>query len=145
MNAPLAAVVVALAVACAIADIRTGLIPNTATYPSLAMLFCLACITHTFAPSLAGAAAASGSLLFLHALTRGRGMGLGDVKLAACIGAGLGVRRSAVALAAAFILGAGAGVVLLAARKAKFGDRIPFGPFLAAGSIAGLCLNEGFA
>ncbi len=70
-------------------------------------------------------------LLALFVLTRGRGMGLGDVKLAAALGAFYGSPDIAVLLGASFVLGAGAGLVSMALRRKTLKSALPFGPFLA--------------
>lgn len=73
--------------------------------------------------------------------TGGRGMGFGDVKLAPVLGATLGwvdVGAAAVALFAAFALGAVVGIALLAARRAGRKSALPFGPFLLLGAAVGL-------
>lgn len=65
------------------------------------------------------------------------GMGWGDIKLAAMIGAFLGPTSTVVALFAAFVSGALFGVVVLARGR----DRrvpVPFGPFMALGAILAL-------
>lgn len=67
---------------------------------------------------------------FLHYLTKGKGMGLGDVKLAFLIGLVFGFPRAIICLYLAFLTGAVAGVILILLGKAKFGQKIPFGPFL---------------
>jgi prepilin signal peptidase PulO-like enzyme (type II secretory pathway) len=126
---------VTASVACALCDARTGRIPNLITYPALAFLLLLALWRHDTLATLAGAAAGGGVLLLLHLATRGRGLGLGDVKLGACIGAGLGAGAALVAIGTAFIAGACAGTLLLALRRARRGDRIAFGPFLALGTF----------
>lgn len=69
-------------------------------------------------------------LLLIHLLTRGKGMGLGDVKLAIFVGLFFGWPQVVIWLFGAFIIGAIVGVVLIALRMAKFGKQIPFGPFL---------------
>jgi prepilin signal peptidase PulO-like enzyme (type II secretory pathway) len=74
--------------------------------------------------------AAAGFLLVIHLLTRGKGMGLGDVKLALLSGFILGYPLSLVWLFLAFLTGAFVGSILILLRKAKFGKPIPFGPFL---------------
>lgn len=84
------------------------------------------------------AAAAGGGLLLVAALAYPRGMGMGDVKLAALMGLYLG-RAVAPALVVGFAAGALVGVGMLlregaAARK----KGVPFGPFLALGGIVGL-------
>ncbi len=69
-------------------------------------------------------------LLLLHLVTLGRGMGLGDVKLAIGMGFLLGWPYTLTWLFTSFILGAIIGVALLTFGKAKFGKHIAFGPFL---------------
>ncbi len=122
-------------VACALCDVRTGTIPNRITYPAFAAIVLLAASHGAAGTALAGAAAAGGSLFLLHAGTRGRGLGLGDVKLGACIGGGLGVMPGLVALGCAFVAGACVGLTLLALRRARRGDALPFGPYLAFGAL----------
>ncbi len=81
---------------------------------------------------------AASFFLALNLITRGRGMGLGDVKLALFLGAyfsNLDVLRW---LYFSFISGGAVAVYLLLTRKAKFGHQIPFGPFLIAGFLATL-------
>jgi prepilin signal peptidase PulO-like enzyme (type II secretory pathway) len=69
-------------------------------------------------------------LLLLHLGTLGRGMGLGDVKLALSLGLILGWPYVVVWLMGSFVLGAVIGVLLIAFGQAKFGKHIAFGPFL---------------
>ena len=72
--------------------------------------------------------------LFLVLVTRFKGMGLGDVKLAFLMGLFLGFPKTLVALFLAFLTGALAGVILILLGKKKLKSRIPFGPFLVLGS-----------
>lgn len=65
--------------------------------------------------------------------TGGRGMGIGDIKLAALMGATLGGPKTLIALLLAFIIGALAGVILIVSKKATCKTAIAFGPFLALG------------
>lgn len=67
---------------------------------------------------------------FLHAVTRGRGMGLGDVLLAFPLVMLLGWPRSMVWLFLAFVLGAVTGVLLLVFGKTGMKQKIAFGPFM---------------
>lgn len=69
-------------------------------------------------------------LLLLHLGTLGRGMGLGDVKLAVSLGLILGWPYTVVWLMGSFVLGAVVGVLLIVLGFAKFGKHIAFGPFL---------------
>lgn len=84
------------------------------------------------------AAAAAGGLLFAAALLYPRGMGLGDVKLAAVMGLYLG-RDVGPALLAALLAGSAVGLAMVA-REGRSARRkaIPFGPFLALGALVGL-------
>jgi len=74
----------------------------------------------------------------LHAVSRGRGLGLGDVKLGTALGAALGLVSGLTAIALAFIFGGGYGVWLLATGRARAGSSIHFGPFIAAGAYVAL-------
>ena len=69
-------------------------------------------------------------LLTLYLVTKGRGMGLGDVKLAIPLGLWLGLERGITWLITTFIIGGIVAVVLLSLKKAKLKTKIAFGPFL---------------
>lgn len=71
-------------------------------------------------------------------ITKGKGMGGGDVKLGALMGLALGFPLSLVALIMAFLLGAVISLILITLGKKHFGQSIPFGPFLVLGSITSL-------
>ncbi len=92
-------------------------------------------------PLIAGLASALGIGLFFATLiivTRGRGMGGGDLKLGVYIGLVLGFPASLVALMLSFLTGSIAGIGLLLLGKKHFGQTIPFGPFLSIGTIISL-------
>lgn len=71
-----------------------------------------------------------GLLVFL---SRGKGMGVGDIKLAAASGLVLGWPDIALAAILAFIIGGIFGGIFLALGKRTMKDRIPFAPFFVAG------------
>jgi len=73
-----------------------------------------------------------GLLIFL---SRGKGMGWGDFKLVGALGLIFGWPDAILAIALGFIIGAVVGTVLLVFNKKKMKDAIPFGPFLAFGSV----------
>jgi len=83
-----------------------------------------------------------GILFFLWWITRGRGMGFGDVKFALVMGWLLGWPRSMVALMLAFVLGALVGMVLILLRKKKMGSKIAFGPFLVLATMLALLFGN---
>jgi len=68
-------------------------------------------------------------------ITRGRGMGGGDLKLGVFLGLAFGFPYSLVVLMLSFLLGSLFGVGLILLGRKKFGQTMPFGPFM---SIAGL-------
>jgi prepilin signal peptidase PulO-like enzyme (type II secretory pathway) len=80
---------------------------------------------------------AAGGFLFLggiHWLTKGRGMGFGDAKLAIFMGLFLGWSKIVVAFYVAFITGAVVGLMMILLRKAGRRSQIAFGPFLIIGT-----------
>lgn len=72
-------------------------------------------------------------LLVLHVVTRGRGMGLGDVKLAIGLGVWLGLVKGLTWLMVSFVLGGIVALMLLLLKKANLKTKIAFGPFLIIG------------
>lgn len=73
--------------------------------------------------------------LLLIVVTKGKGMGGGDLKLSIFIGLCLGLLPSLAAMMIAFILGSIFGIAMILIGKKSFGQTIPFGPFLSIGSI----------
>jgi leader peptidase (prepilin peptidase)/N-methyltransferase len=89
------------------------------------------------------AAAAAGGFLLLAAIAYPRGMGMGDVKLAAVMGLFLG-RSVAPAMFVALIAGTLVGALVIARKGAREGRKteVPFGPFLALGGLVGLLAGD---
>jgi prepilin signal peptidase PulO-like enzyme (type II secretory pathway) len=83
------------------------------------------------------AAVGSSLFLFVLALIWPGGMGMGDVKLALLMGAVLG-SAVVVAFFLAFLFGAVVGLVLILTKRRGRKDAIPFGPYLALGSVIAL-------
>ena len=77
--------------------------------------------------------------------TKGRGMGGGDLKLGIFMGLALGFPNSIVALLIAFFTGSIVGIVLLILGKKRFGQTIPFGPFLTIGGVTALFWGQKIA
>ncbi len=74
-------------------------------------------------------------ILLLWVITKGKGMGFGDVKLAFNIGFLLGLKPGLLALYLAFIAGGVVGFFLLISRKSKLESKIAFGPFIVVGTL----------
>lgn len=68
-------------------------------------------------------------------VTRGRGMGGGDFKLAIFMGLVFGFPNSILAIMLSFLLGSIFSIVLIIFGKKKFGQTIPFGPFMSLGGL----------
>lgn len=99
-------------------------------------------IGHDFLLSIMSGLFASCFFLSLVLLTKGKGMGLGDVKLAFPLGLLLGYPLTVVALFLSFILGALVGILAIVLGKKKLKSRLPFGPFLIVGTILALVWGE---
>lgn len=136
-------VFVTMLVAITVTDLERRIIPNKILV--VAAIIALAIVAATDPASLperAIAAGAAGGLLFAAALAYPRGMGLGDVKLAAVMGLFLG-RNVAPAILVALLAGSVVGLAMIARHGAAARKRaIPFGPFLALGGLAGLFAGD---
>lgn len=84
----------------------------------------------------------AGFLLILNLITRGKGMGMGDVKFAIFMGLLLGYPNIIVAFYVAFIVGAIYGLVLIIFKKANKKSQVPFGPFLILGTLTSWWFGE---
>lgn len=132
-------VFVATLAAVTLTDLEQRIIPNRILLVSAIAGLAIAAVADPASlPERAIAAVAAGGLLLLTALAYPRGMGMGDVKLAALMGLYLG-RSVAPALLIAFFAGALVGVGMIVREGAAARKRgVPFGPFLALGGIVGL-------
>jgi leader peptidase (prepilin peptidase) / N-methyltransferase len=132
-------VFVATLVAVTLTDLERKIIPNKVLLVAAVLGVAIAAVSDPGSlPERAGAALAAGGLLFLAALAYPRGMGLGDVKLAAVMGLFLG-RDVGAALLIALLAGSLVGLAIMAREGAAARKRgIPFGPFLAFGGVVGL-------
>jgi len=132
-------VFVTMLAAVTLTDLERRIIPNKILLVAAVLAVAIAAVSDPGSlPERAIAAAAAGGLLFAAALAYPRGMGLGDVKLAATMGLFLG-REVAPAIFVALLAGALVGLAMIAREGAAARKRaIPFGPFLALGGVAGL-------
>ena len=133
-------VLVGVLVPVALIDFEHRVIPNRITAPAAAAAVAIGLITRPAGvPEQLIAAAAAGGFLLFFALAYPRGMGMGDVKLAAVLGLYLG-RSVAVAVLAGVLAGALVGAVVMARVGVGEGRKtaVPFGPFLALGGVISL-------
>jgi leader peptidase (prepilin peptidase)/N-methyltransferase len=140
---------VAALVAMAAIDWDTTLLPDLLTLPLLWAGLLAAALHWTplsLQQSLWGAVAGFLSLwsvYWLYRLTRKQeGMGRGDFKLMAALGAWLGVKMVIPVLLGASIIGAVVGIAMKLRSSLREGRYVPFGPFLAGAGIAVMLLGE---
>lgn len=137
-------VVTAGLIAISAVDLELFIVPNRILYPTLAMAAPLLVVAGAIGDDWSsvrtaaiGGALGFGLLLVIH-LVSPAGMGFGDVRLAGLLGMIVGwlsVGHVLVALFLGFLLAAvlGVGLILFGIKGRK--DKVPFGPFLAAGAI----------
>lgn len=125
-------------------DLERRIIPNKILLVAAVLGVAIVAVTDPAGlPERAIAAVAAGGLLFAAALAYPRGMGMGDVKLAATMGLFLG-RDVAPAMLIALLAGSLVGLAMIARHGAAARKQaIPFGPFLALGGVVGLLAGEG--
>jgi leader peptidase (prepilin peptidase)/N-methyltransferase len=136
-------VFVSTLLAVTLTDLERRIIPNKILLVAAILGMAIVAATDPGGlPERALAAVAAGGLLLAAALAYPRGMGLGDVKLAATMGLFLG-RDVAPAILVALLAGSLVGLAMIARHGAAARKRaIPFGPFLALGGVAGLLLGD---
>jgi leader peptidase (prepilin peptidase)/N-methyltransferase len=135
---------VAALVAITVIDLEHQVIPNRIVAPlALAAVVLIAIFQPHQLPEHLIAGAAAGGFLLVAVLAYPSGMGMGDVKLAAVMGLVLG-RAVAPAIFVALISGTVVGAVVMARKGVREGrkTRIPFGPFLALGSVVGIFAGD---
>lgn len=88
--------------------------------------------------ALIGAVAGGIPFFLLWYLSKGRWMGFGDVKFVIFMGLALGSLVIGVALFVSFILGSIVGIPLVITGKKEMSSKIPFGTFLAIGTVIAL-------
>jgi leader peptidase (prepilin peptidase)/N-methyltransferase len=131
---------VLVVVPAAVADLTSFIIPNAIVAAGAVLAIALGTALDPGGEPdrlIAGAAAGGGLLAIV--LAYPRGMGMGDVKLAAVIGLFLGL-SVVPALVVAIVSGSLIGALVIARRGVRAGRRtaLPFGVFLALGALVAL-------
>jgi leader peptidase (prepilin peptidase)/N-methyltransferase len=137
-------------VALAVIDVEHHRLPNAIVLPLLGVSAVSIGVTAAAGQvdlwvALAGAGIWTLLIGLLWLVSGGRGMGLGDVKLAPSLGAAAavaGLGASLVGLGLSFVLGGLVGAGLLITGRARRGTRVPFGPFLLGGALLGLLVGQ---
>jgi leader peptidase (prepilin peptidase)/N-methyltransferase len=123
-------------VVVALIDLDHKIIPNIITLPGILVGLSLSLQLLPITPltSLLGVLI-GGALFYLIALISKGGMGGGDIKLIAMIGAFLGWHGTLFTIFSSALLGAVVGIMLMVLGKKGRKDKVPFGPFLSFGAI----------
>jgi leader peptidase (prepilin peptidase) / N-methyltransferase len=129
----------------ALIDLDHKVIPNIITVPGIGMALSLSALILPITPLISLFGLLIGSMLFylIAVISRG-GMGGGDIKLIAMIGAFLGWQGALFTIFFAASLGSLVGVILILLGKKGRKDKVPFGPFLSCGAILFMLSGDDF-
>lgn len=132
---------IAIMIVVSVIDFKFSLIPTT-----LVFIGCLVSLffNYFFLPSnlfvehVLGAFAASVFFLVIVLATFGKGMGQGDISLAFLIGMALDLKATILAIFLAFLTGGLVSLLLIVLGRKRFGQTVPFAPFLVLGFLVSL-------
>ena len=122
-------------------DLEHRLIPDRIVLPGALVVLLLRTIGDPSVEWIVSALLA-GLVLFLVVLVYPRGMGMGDVKLSAFLGAGLGVSVIAAMFVGFFVAFVPAAVLMARHGRDARKKAIPLGPFLALGGVVALFCGD---
>ncbi len=136
-------------VALSFIDLDCQLLPDSLTLPLLWLGFLVNLCPNGFVPIQSAVIGAMAGYLCLWSiywafklLTKKEGMGYGDFKLLAALGAWFGWKMILPIVCFASFVGAVVGCVLIVAAKRGKNIPIPFGPYLAGGGLLALFLGQ---
>lgn len=140
-------ILVAILVALFGIDLEHQILPNTITLPGMVVGLMFSAIAPPgWQDALLGAVLGAGVLYGIaaayYAVRREDGLGMGDVKMLAMIGAFLGWKAVLVTLVLSSFSGAILGMALTAAQRGGMKLALPFGTFLAVGALAAMLAGE---
>jgi len=129
-------------------DLQHQIIPDVISLPGIGigLLASLVIPQITFFDSLKGVLLGGGSLFIVGTLYqwlfKREGMGGGDVKLLAMIGAFLGWKAVILTILLSSLVGSISGIMIMILKGKDFKYAIPFGPFLSLGAVIALFYGE---
>ena len=139
---------VAALIVITVIDLYHQIIPDVISLPGIGvgLLASLTVSQINFMNSLLGILCGGGSLFLVATLYqwlfKREGMGGGDVKLLAMIGAFLGWKAVIVTILLGSLVGSITGIILMVSKGKDFKYAIPFGPFLSFGAVVALFYGE---
>jgi len=139
---------VAALIVITVIDLYHQIIPDVISLPGIGvgLLASLIIPQITFSNSLLGILLGGGSLFLIATvyqwLFKREGMGGGDVKLLAMIGAFLGWKAVILTILLGSLIGSITGIIVMVSKGKDFKYAIPFGPFLSLGAVIALFYGE---
>lgn len=139
---------VAALIVITIIDLYHQIIPDVISLPGIGVGLIASLILPqiTFLNSFFGILLGGGSLFLVatgyHWLFKREGMGGGDVKLLAMIGAFLGWKAVILTILLSSLIGSITGIMIMIAKGKDFKYAIPFGPFLSLGAVMSLIYGQ---
>jgi prepilin signal peptidase PulO-like enzyme (type II secretory pathway) len=135
-------IIASLLVVLFMVDLKTMLLPDNFVLAVLVIVILKKIIDYSQLPAnyslsrdFAGIAIGAGFLLCLWLVTRGKGIGLGDVKLMIPLGLLFGPLATTVLLFMAYSIGGALAIYLLLRKRATMKTALPFGPFLCGAAL----------
>ena len=128
-------------------DLEHQILPNVITLPGIVVGWLFALVTPVgWLDSLLGILLGGGILYAIaaayYAVRREEGLGMGDVKMLAMVGAFLGWKAVLITLVLASFSGSIVGVGMIAASRGNMKYALPFGTFLALGALAAMTFGD---
>lgn len=142
-------ILVAILIALFGIDLEHQILPNSITLPGIVIGLMFSAVGPPGIKDAIIGAIVGGGILYAIAWgyylwRREEGMGMGDVKMLAMIGAFLGWKAVLVTLVLSSFSGAIIGVILLSTQKGDMKFALPFGTFLALGALAAMFVGGPF-
>ena len=128
-------------------DLEHQILPNVITLPGIAIGLLFSLIAPPgWKDALIGVLVGGGILYAIawgyYLWRREEGMGMGDVKMLAMLGAFLGWKAVLVTLVLSSFAGAFIGVAMMAVQRGSMKYALPFGTFLALGALAAMFVGD---
>jgi len=135
------ATVSAVLVIITVIDLQHRIIPDKITLPGIVFGFAAGFYLEGWRDSLIGFLVGGGLFYLIAVLTRG-GMGGGDIKFIAGAGALVGWQKVLLIIFIGAVAGSVVGIILMALKGQSRKSMIPFGPFLALGTLVTLYFGD---
>ena len=125
-------------------DFQYSYILDRFTFPAmmLAVVFNFALGAVSASSMLLGAILLGGFFFVQYAVSRGRWIGGGDIRMGVLMGLWLGLERGLLATLIAYVIGALVGIGLLLLRHKRLDSHIPLGTFLAVGTFVSMIWGQ---